>query len=883
MRSWIVNCINALVLIAVFGMNDPKSLTLQDLRIEVRPLEGGVHVRMAALNGPTYAEGPARYQMEIEGEARREMAARIVSGDANTLTIRAEAAGIELLHEISIHKAFGGLSESIRLRNTTSQPIAITDYRFGLRRRHDAAGSLRAVAVPFRRQADGKLRDWTLAEIEAGKAANSDWRNDTAAWTSEPVDSRSGRLRSEGWILSDGQRGLLVAKYNQDDIEYSMLDWEAGGFRGLSFGGSTFALYREPESMQSLRPGQWVSLGTTYYLPFEGDWPAGYRRFRSLLNDLGHGLTADYNPRVNWNELFDVGWYHSDPSKLARYYTRESLLREASKAAEIGATMLYLDPGWEVCEGTSLWDTDRLGTVASLVRELRDRYNLELGFRTIGRVYRDEFPRGWYMRRPPGTQPYDLPVLHPAQRHPVPEVNEGKCRNLALLPDARATASSLLPNSKLHNIANLNDGWYGNAASWISNGEPSWAQIDLGADYPIASVRLGSEHTPVPHDRAIRHLRLLVAPTPEAGEPRWDVVAEYSGELIREIRTFQFAERPARLIRVEILEADIRTARLDEIEVYEAEPRPWTVTPRRRELGPPEPPKPLGFWEICTLHPDWQKEKLKRLTHIVSQGMTFAMFDEFDWRGPCHCPDHGHPTPSTPEAHVRAVYGLIREVKKQAPNLLVEAHDPVWPWGSRYLPIYFDQTLDPGRRPGSYEENWGFEFMWNPIRDLISGRAACLYYYNLGCDIPLYDHITMEGDNDSCLAFWWYASTVRHLGIGGKKGLNSQQENPVRWEAWKKAMRQYLRLRDWFVKGEFVGMDELTHLHILPGRPGGVLVGFNLDTQAVNRSVSIDLRRIGMTGHTPRVTGATAREEAGRLELSLQIEPRSPVVVEISN
>jgi len=238
--------------------------------------------------------------------------------------------------------------------------------------------------------------------------------------------------------------------------------------------------------------------------------------------------------------------------------------------------------------------------------------------------------------------------------------------------------------------------------------------------------------------------------------------------------------------------------------------------------------------------------------------------------------------PSTPEGHVRAVYGLIGKLKQRVPALLVEAHDPVWPWGVRYLPVYFGQTTDPARRPGYYEENWGFEFMWNPIEDLVSGRALCLYYYNLACDIPLYDHITMENDNDACLAFWWYASTVRHLGIGGKKGLGSKVDNETRWQAYKAAMRQYLRLREWFVRGEFVGIDEMTHLHLLPDRPGGVLVAFNLDPTAAQRDVSIDLGRLRMTGAEPRVTGATSRTHSGRLDLALRFAPRSPLVVQIA-
>ena len=53
--------------------------------------------------------------------------------------------------------------------------------------------------------------------------------------------------------------------------------------------------------------------------------------------------------------------------------------------------------------------------------------------------------------------------------------------------------------------------------------------------------------------------------------------------------------------------------------------------------------------------------------------------------------------------------------------------------------------------------------------DLLSGKALSLYEYNLAYDIPLYLHIHCGQDNQQMLAFWWYASTCRHLGIGGVK------------------------------------------------------------------------------------------------------------------
>lgn len=833
-----------------------------------------------------YAKGPAVYEIETGEGQRLSLEPRLTAATPEGISILAGSPGIEVSHEITALASGDGFIERIEVRNNSGSLLRISDYCFALQRAATAQGQLRAVAVPFRRQADGRLRDWTLDEIAAGKAANSDWRNDAAVIPPEIIDSARGRLRSEGWILANGHTGLLVAKHNNENIEYSMLSWHGGSNPALRLGGSSFALHREPEPMQQLAPGQSVKLGATYYLAVSGGWPAGYERFRRLLNGLGHGLPANYDPPINWNELFDIGWYHSDHAALSRHYTKDALLGEAAKAAQVGATALYLDPGWEVCEGTTLWDRARLGSVSDMVRTLRDRSGLFLAFRTIGRVYRDEFSHNWYVHHSPSTQPsgaaeYSRPCANPAPScEPVPASDSHGIRNLALLPGAKARASSCLPGYAIHQIAHLNDGWYGNSASWISGGDPSWAEIDLGAVYRINRMRLGSEHSPWYRDRAPVHVRVLAATeyAEDSHAPQWQTVAENKGGPIATTRDFGFAPREARWVRVEILSSTSGgNARIDEIEVYEAAPQPWPVQPRRRALATTTAPcDPIAFWEVCTQCPEWQREKAARIERVASQGMVFAMFDEFDWRGPCYSKDHGHPVPSTPQGHVAAVYGLIREVKKRVPGLLVEAHDPVWPWGVRYLPIYFDY-------PRSYDENWGFEFMWNPIEDLISGRALCLYYYNFACEIPLYDHITAEKDNDACLAFWWYASTVRHLGIGGKKGLDSKQENTSRWAAYRAAMAQYRRLREWFVRGRFIGIDELAHLHVLPGRCGGVLVAFNLGDQPVDRKIALRPADAGLRpdGPLPVVEPARAAWHEGQLQLTFTIPPRSPRVIEI--
>jgi hypothetical protein len=629
-----------------------------------------------------------------------------------------------------------------------------------------------------------------------------------------------------------------------------------------------------------------VTFGVTRYVPFDGGWPRGYGIYREFLDERGHRLPPEYRPPLNWNELFDVGWYHSDRAQLFQHYTREALLREAAKAKDIGCDLLYLDPGWEICEGTTLWDTERLGKVEDFAHELKARFRLGLGYRTIGRVYREEFPKPWHLRREKQGQEYQRPLLLPQpEPEPVPLAAVDGRRNLALLPEARASASSIIAGyPELHQVSHLNDGWYNNPASWVSAGEPSWIEIDLGAEYLINEIALGSEHTPQFNDRAVRRFEVSVAGNEERNpkegrNPKskirnpWAQVLAYDGKPVHRTEHFRFEPVLARGLRVSILAAEAGAARIDELEIYEAKSQPNATPPVRSAPPKPAGGAPINFWEVCTQSRAWQREKLKRILAITGGGVEFMMFDEFDWRGPCFDPAHGHPVPSTPEGHVRAVYGLIEAMRARYPRVLVEAHDPVWPWGVRYVPTYFQQ----GFGGNHYQENWGFEFMWNPIEDLRSGRALCLYYYNLGCDIPLYDHLTMEGDNDACLAFWWYASTVRHLGIGGKKGLNSKQENETRYAAYKKAVAKYNGLREFFAQGRFIGLDETAHLHLHPREPAAVVNLFNLTDKPVHRELRLSARELGWENFgSVRIQGAQLRHEAGGIVLEFDLPPLSP-------
>ncbi len=604
---------------------------------------------------------------------------------------------IRLRHRFYIPEGEEYLEEQIVLHNAGQKDVKLRGYRFGFRKlleKPQAYGgpgidveNYRIIAVPFRLQPDGKKHDYQLDDVFHGRYQHSELLGNPTTLSQEPVDR--GRGRSEAWVWTDGEYGLLIAKYNRKMIEFSMLETEKSGERTyVNFGGAAPCLFAEPHEAGNLRAGKQIAFGHTRYHFYEGLWRRGSYLFREYMSTLGHGLPDDYDPPINWNELYDIGWHHSDRQKLSAHYTLEALEKEAEKAKDIGCEALYLDPGWEVCEGGTTWDEERLGELEAFVRRIKVDYGLKVGLRTIGRSYCDAYP-GMYRRSFDG-----------------------------------------------------NVGYYG----------------------------------------------------------------------------------------------------------------PYAFNP---------------FYEPCVCSEQYQQEKTRRIMKLADAGIDFMMFDEFDWRGPCFDPGHGHPVPTTASMHARAVLDLIRRVHEKHPNILIEAHDPVWPWGVRYLPVYYLHDL-----PGSFDEGWAFEFMWDPLEDLVSGRALSLFYYNLAYDLPLYLHINMANDNDNCLAFWWYASTVRHLGVGGKG------ENEARYQAYKEAVAEYKQMKDLYTRGRFFALDELTHFHVLPEAGRCVLNAFNLTDTPVSRRLDVRLNDLGLLEDV-NVDGAPHEMIGGKFVIELEIPPFDSLVVKM--
>lgn len=579
-------------------------------------------------------------------------------------------------------------------------------------------------AIPFTVQQDGMRHIYTADTLRNGQFryfVNNDipsseelvYGNSVYSDTSrpEPPLCEEGRLRSEAWFWGSEKGGLLAAKYNNRDIEYSIAEPVGEDHEFIRLGGTGFCLYSEPSAAAFLEPEASFNFGETYYIPCE-NFLSACNQYRRILDEHGHGLPEDYEPNIHWNELYDIGWHHSDRYALNQHYTLQTIKNEAKKAQQCGCDALYLDPGWEFAEGTTFFDHHRLGSEKEFVELLKKEYGLELSIRSILRTYVNYWPS-------------ELNVVH----------TEGGIATACMTPKTIIPANQLL-------------------------------------------------------------------------------------------------------------------------------------------------------YEQCLCNPVFSEEKTKRIEKLVEDGANFIMFDEMDWRGPCYAANHGHQLPTQAVDHANAVYDMAKRVKEKY-HIPIEVHDPIWSWNSAvYTPVYWRQGFGP---EGSYNENWGFEFMWECIDDLQGGKALLLYYYNLCCNIPLYLHINMSADNDQCIFFWWAASTIRHLGIGGKNchssvvpaGRNFEFDPEQRFAAYRTCMKQYRALKAYYQRGIFYGIHEYAHLHVLKEHQGGVLDMFNCTNETQVCTAVIPAEWLG-AGEL-QVSGAEAYWEDGKLRIQVQLPALSHGLVRIGD
>jgi hypothetical protein len=276
---------------------------------------------------------------------------------------------------------------------------------------------------------------------------------------------------------------------------------------------------------------------------------------------------------------------------------------------------------------------------------------------------------------------------------------------------------------------------------------------------------------------------------------------------------------------------------------------------------------------VCLGSKQYLDEAEKRLLANCDDGVVFLMFDGNWWNGGCWNPNHGHPVPYTMENHIRANVELARRVHEKYPDVLIEMHDMIAGGAvQRYTPVYYKYGL-----LGSYDENWGFELMWSPMEDIRSGRARSLYYYNLGCNVPVYLHIDLRDDNEHCLVLWWYASTCRHLGIGGT------HNNSAVAQAQKLAMNRYRKLERFYKEGDFYGMNEEAHIHALPNENAFVVNLFNLsdEPRVISGSITSEEMELERDRWYINPKGGRFDSTSGVFSISRRMSPWSAETIEV--
>ncbi|MDR3643774.1 MAG: hypothetical protein P4M02_01715 [Clostridia bacterium] len=275
--------------------------------------------------------------------------------------------------------------------------------------------------------------------------------------------------------------------------------------------------------------------------------------------------------------------------------------------------------------------------------------------------------------------------------------------------------------------------------------------------------------------------------------------------------------------------------------------------------------------DLCVASSQYMDIKVERLEELCKNGAYFLMYDGSWYDKPCYDPNHGHGVPSTRQEHVDAILTLARRLHEAYPDVIIEQHDPITgPGTPRYAPTYFMHG-----KAGAFDELWGSEYMIDPMADIVSHRAFSLYGFNLAYTIPIYLHIDLRKDNARALMFWWYASTCRHLGIGGR------HEDPLVWKAHKQAMKIYLQNKRFFAQGIFYGIDELTHAHTLPDAGECVINCFSLEEEPVKRALHFSAADIGLADGRLEVTGCRYTAKGAAVSLEVEIPAMGHTMIRV--
>jgi hypothetical protein len=162
----------------------------------------------------------------------------------------------------------------------------------------------------------------------------------------------------------------------------------------------------------------------------------------------------------------------------------------------------------------------------------------------------------------------------PCKPELVPTEDDDGNVNFALLEAATPNADSVIAGwcPQRHCTEYLNDGFYNNCRSWItdSGGPEAWAEVDMGDVYVIKKVGIGSDHCGNYQDRFAQDFKILVATeyNEDSRADSWqEVYDNQNGAEVHETLYFEFPAVAASHVRI-FVETGGGGVRIDELEVY---------------------------------------------------------------------------------------------------------------------------------------------------------------------------------------------------------------------------------------------------------------------------------------------------------------------------
>ena len=358
-------------------------------------------------SGLSLADAPYSYSF---GAPRLERVSATREGDASAVALEGLAGPVRVRHRFKIPDRLPWIEETLTLSNRGRYPVALTEGRCGfvlplMIEGDNVPGPLakfRFTAVPYRREPRGNNKqyaDYTVAQVLTSPRVSS-LRNDlrvalgssvvtSTLHSTGVIPTEYSGYASEAWVLTDGSSGFVVSKYNQDGMEWAVLDrlpLDAGRV-GLRWGG--LAVFQgDPEHGAWLAPGESFTFGVTRITAYRGGINEGFYAFRSEMEERGQGCPAGFDPPVHWNELYDnkLWWLPNDgqdnPEQRKKLYTVPDMKAEAAKARDYHCEALYMDPGWDTRFASKIWDEPRLGKLSDFTAMLRRDYGLSLSLHT---------------------------------------------------------------------------------------------------------------------------------------------------------------------------------------------------------------------------------------------------------------------------------------------------------------------------------------------------------------------------------------------------------------------------------------------------------------------------------------------------------------------